>query len=78
MAYWGEGTQMNAPVESNPSAGIVFKGRSNRLGGTQATTRSTSHETSDNAAAAASSSSPRQQNQGDGVTFRRKSYRLNG
>lgn len=75
MAYWGEGTQMNAPVQSNPSAGIVFRGRSNRLGGTQTTTRSTSHETSGNDS---SSSSTRQQNQGDGVAFCGKSYRLNG
>ncbi|CAL5201145.1 unnamed protein product [Lathyrus oleraceus] len=76
VAYWGEGTQMNAPVQSNPSAGIVFRGRSNRLGGTQTTTRSTSHETSGNDSS--SSSSTRQQNQGDGVAFRGKSYRLNG
>ena len=72
MAYWGEGTQINAPVQSNPSAGIIFKGRSNRLGGNQTTaTRNTSQETSGDA------SSPQQQNQGDGIAFRGRSYRLN-
>lgn len=73
VAYWGEGTQINAPVQSNPSAGIIFKGRSNRLGGNQTTaTRNTSQETSGNA------SSPQQQNQGDGIAFRGRAYRLNG
>jgi Derlin-2/3 len=73
VAYWGEGTQINAPVQSNPSAVIIFKGRSNRLGGNQTTaTRNTSQETSGNA------SSPQQQNQGDGIAFRGRAYRLNG
>ncbi|RDX58329.1 Derlin-1 [Mucuna pruriens] len=74
VAYWGEGTQINAPVQSHPSAGIVFKGRSHRLGGTQTTARSTTEQTERNA----STSSPQSQSQGDGVAFRGKSYRLNG
>ncbi|OIW20425.1 hypothetical protein TanjilG_11124 [Lupinus angustifolius] len=41
VAYWGEGTQINAPVQSNPTDGVVFRGRSYRLGGTQTTTRTT-------------------------------------
>jgi Derlin-2/3 len=54
---------MNSPVQPNPAAGIVFRGRSNRLGGGTGTTRRTSpHE---------------QQNQGDGIAFRGRSYRLN-
>ena len=59
-------------VQCNPLAGIIFRGRSNRLGGTQTTTRSASPQTSSNA------SSPQQQNQGDGIAFRGRSYRLNG
>jgi Derlin-2/3 len=57
---------MNSPVQPNPSAGIVFRGRSNRLGGGTGTTRrkrtTSPHE---------------QQNQGDGIAFRGRSYRLN-
>ncbi|KAG5066086.1 hypothetical protein AAZX31_04G113100 [Glycine max] len=74
VAYWGEGTQINAPVQSNPSAGIVFKGRSHRLGGTQTTTRRTAEQTEGNDSA----SCPQPQNQGDGIAFRGKSYRLDG
>ncbi|PNX60494.1 derlin-2 protein, partial [Trifolium pratense] len=74
VAYWGEGNQMNSPVQSNPSAGIVFRGRSNRLGGAQSTTvRRTPQETSEGA-----NSSPQQQNQGGGIAFQGRSYRLNG
>ncbi|PNX67026.1 derlin-2 protein [Trifolium pratense] len=65
---------MNSPVQSNPSAGIVFRGRSNRLGGAQSTTvRRTPQETSEGA-----NSSPQQQNQGGGIAFQGRSYRLNG
>lgn len=79
MAYWGEGTQINSPVQSNPQAGIVFRGRSHRLGGTQSTTRSTSQQTEgNNNSSSSSSSSSQPQSQGDGIAFRGKSYRLNG
>lgn len=74
VAYWGEGTQINAPVQSNPSDGIVFKGRSHRLGGTQATTKSTAEQNEGNASA----SSPQPQSQSKGIAFQGKSYRLNG
>ncbi|WJX30462.1 ER-associated protein degradation protein [Trifolium repens] len=75
VAYWGEGTQMNGPVQSNPLAGIVFRGRGHRLGRTQSTTvRRTPQETSEST----SSSPQQQQNQGDGIAFQGKSYRLNG
>ncbi|KAK7334506.1 hypothetical protein VNO80_26263 [Phaseolus coccineus] len=67
VAYWGEGTQINSPVQSDPSAGIVFKGRSHRLGGTERTP----------AEGNASSSSPQQHSQSNGVSFRGKSHRLN-
>ncbi|KAL2335884.1 hypothetical protein Fmac_010330 [Flemingia macrophylla] len=73
VAYWGEGAQINAPVQSNPLAGIVFKGRSHRLGGTQT---STNEQTKGNASASASASAL--QREGNGIAFRGKSYRLNG
>jgi len=68
VAYWGEGTQINSPVQSDPSAGIVFKGRSHRLGGTQ--------RTPPEGNASASPSSPQPHTQSDGVAFRGKSHRL--
>ncbi|CAJ1958627.1 unnamed protein product [Sphenostylis stenocarpa] len=78
VAYWGEGTQINSPVQSNPSAGIVFKGRSHRLGGTErSTARDSEEQTEGNASSSSSSSSPQQHSQSNGVAFRGKSYRLN-
>ncbi|BAT92880.1 Derlin-1 protein [Vigna angularis] len=75
VAYWGEGTQINSPVQSDPSAGIVFKGRGHRLGGTQRTAaRDTAEQTEGNVSA----SSHQQQTQSNGVAFRGKSHRLNG
>lgn len=71
VAYWGEGTQVNAPVQSNPSAGIVFRGRSHRLGGSQTSRANTAEQTEGNA------SPSQQQNQGNGIAFRGRSYRLN-
>ncbi|XP_054811232.1 derlin-1.1-like [Prosopis cineraria] len=74
VAYWGEGTQVNSPVHSNPTTdGIVFRGRSFRLGGTQ--TRMTSNPQGQQNE---SNVSPQQQNQGNGIAFRGRSYRLNG
>nr|KYP41422.1 Derlin-1 [Cajanus cajan] len=79
VAYWGEGTQINSPVQSNPLAGIVFRGRSQRLGGTQTTTTTTTNDqTQGNASASASASASALQRQGDGIAFRGRSYRLNG
>ncbi|KAJ7959555.1 Derlin [Quillaja saponaria] len=71
VAYWGEGTQINSPVQRDPAAGVAFRGRSYRLSGTQ--TR-TAEQTDTNTSTAAS---PPQQNQADGVAFRGRSYRLN-
>ncbi|KAL9321625.1 hypothetical protein ACSQ67_009678 [Phaseolus vulgaris] len=70
VAYWGEGTQINSPVQSDPSSGIVFKGRSHRLGGTERTPAAAAEEN-------ASSSSPQQHSNTNGVAFRGKSHRLN-
>lgn len=33
VVFWGKGTQIDSPVEPNPSAGIAFRGRGRRLGG---------------------------------------------
>ncbi|KAI3921589.1 hypothetical protein MKW92_027049 [Papaver armeniacum] len=33
VVFWGKGTQINSPVQPNPSAGIAFRGRGRRLGG---------------------------------------------
>ncbi|XP_057752463.1 derlin-1-like isoform X2 [Arachis stenosperma] len=74
VAYWGEGTQVNAPVQSNPSSGIVFKGRSHRLGGSQATSNTKGNDNNNNA----SSSQQQNHDKGDnGIAFRGRSYRLN-
>ncbi|WVZ00219.1 hypothetical protein V8G54_026288 [Vigna mungo] len=67
---WGR--QINSPVQSDPSAGIVFKGRGHRLGGTQ---RTAARDTTEGNASA---SSHQQQTQSNGVAFRGKSHRLNG
>lgn len=75
VAYWGEGRQINSPVQPNPSAGVIFRGRSNRLGGTRTqttttTTTSTEQETDQQ--------QNQNQNEGNGIAFRGRSYRLNG
>ncbi|XP_077236643.1 derlin-1.1-like isoform X1 [Tasmannia lanceolata] len=31
VMFWGEGAQINSPVDPNPSAGVAFRGRSYRL-----------------------------------------------
>ncbi|KAI9081400.1 hypothetical protein K1719_036663 [Acacia pycnantha] len=76
VAYWGQGTQINSPVRSNPTTdGIVFRGRGHRLGGSQTNRAGNSQaqqQTESNNA------SPQQRNQGDGIAFRGRSYRLNG
>ncbi|KAI4332809.1 hypothetical protein L6164_017688 [Bauhinia variegata] len=73
VAYWGEGAQMNSPVQSDPSAGIAFRGRSHRLGG-NTQTRSTSTESN-----ASSTQHPQNhQSNNNSTVFRGRSYRLNG
>ncbi|XP_031281183.1 derlin-1.2-like [Pistacia vera] len=71
VAYWGEGVQINSPVQRNPHAGVTFRGRSYRLNG--------------NRSSSSSSPAPEQQPQqpnanaaADGVAFRGRSYRLDG
>lgn len=73
VAYWGEGFQVNAPVPSDPSAGIAFRGRSHRLGG-MATQGSSPEQ------AQTRDQGPVQQPKpaADGVAFRGRSYRLGG
>ncbi|XP_052879382.1 derlin-1.1-like [Gossypium arboreum] len=72
VAYWGEGIQINSPVQRDPSAGVAFRGRSYRLDGNRArtTTAPSEQNQTDNSA--------RQPNSGEGVAFRGKSYRLSG
>lgn len=78
VAYWGEGIQVNSPVQRDPSAGTAFKGRGYRLGSRGQTSRPSEQQQqqaqaqapTNNAAAA------RQPNSGEGVAFRGKSYRL--
>ncbi|KAF8380552.1 hypothetical protein HHK36_028040 [Tetracentron sinense] len=33
VAFWGKGTQVNSPVQPDPSAGVAFRGRGYRLNG---------------------------------------------
>ncbi|KAL6131808.1 hypothetical protein ACLB2K_070181 [Fragaria x ananassa] len=68
VAYWGEGTQINAPVQSSPYAGVVFQGRSYRLNGN--TRRATTPEQQPQ------TNTVPQPNQGEGVAFRGRSHRL--
>lgn len=70
VAHWGEGTQINAPVQRDPNVGVAFRGRSFRLNGTSGATSPEQSNTSTptqnpNQAAAAV------------ATFRGRSYRLN-
>ncbi|PON92409.1 Derlin [Trema orientale] len=69
VAYWGKGTQINSPVQRDPSAGVAFRGRSYRLNG--ARTRPTDQDQTSPAA-------QQPNNQTDGVVFRGRSYRLDG
>lgn len=63
VAFWGEGRQMNSPVEQDPNSGVAFRGRSYRLNGTSSQGPAGVAE-----AEAADSNS--------GVSFRGRSYRL--
>ncbi|KDP22457.1 hypothetical protein JCGZ_26288 [Jatropha curcas] len=68
VAFWGEGTQVNAPVQSDPYAGVAFRGRSFRLNGTR--TSPTQEEAQPTGRPNNSST--------DGVAFRGRSHRLGG
>lgn len=69
VAYWGKGTQINSPVQRDPSAGVAFRGRSYRLSGTRT-------RLADEGQTNPATQQPN--NQSDGVVFRGRSYRLNG
>ncbi|KAG6698888.1 hypothetical protein I3843_08G041800 [Carya illinoinensis] len=76
VAFWGEGTQINSPVQHDPSTSVAFRGRSYRLNGSR-TSRSNSTPATNQAGADSSAQQPA--DRGDGsVAFRGKSYRLNG
>ncbi|ONI24988.1 hypothetical protein PRUPE_2G273500 [Prunus persica] len=68
VSFWGEGTQINSPVERNPHAGVAFRGRSFRLNGRTTTPLQTTQEPFNNQQPAAA----------DGVAFRGRSQRLDG
>ncbi|XWS47697.1 hypothetical protein CRYUN_Cryun13aG0006300 [Craigia yunnanensis] len=76
VAYWGEGIQVNSPVQRDPSAGVAFRGRSYRLNGNRRQTSTPSEQEQEQQNQ--TNSSARQPNSGDGVVFRGKSYRLSG
>ncbi|CAI0449634.1 unnamed protein product [Linum tenue] len=66
VAFWGEGKQLNSPFQSDPSAGVAFRGRSYRLSGGGASGGSP----------AATTGEQQQGNAAEGVAFRGRSYRL--
>ncbi|XP_008234433.1 PREDICTED: derlin-1.1-like [Prunus mume] len=68
VSFWGEGTQINSPVERNPHAGVAFRGRSFRLNGRTTTPQQSTQEPFNN----------QQQAAAGGVAFRGRSQRLNG
>ncbi|VVA10884.1 PREDICTED: derlin-1 [Prunus dulcis] len=68
VSFWGEGTQINSPVERNPHAGVAFRGRSFRLNGRTTTPPQTTQEPFNN----------QQPPAADGVAFRGRSQRLDG
>ncbi|WCJ36439.1 DERLIN-1 [Euphorbia peplus] len=74
VAYWGKGTQVNSPVQSDPSAGIAFRGRSYYLNNNSRRTNSASEETlaSTTAAGATNNSA----SAAGGAAFRGRSHRL--
>ncbi|KAK3026439.1 hypothetical protein RJ639_041451 [Escallonia herrerae] len=67
VARWGEGFQLNSPVQEDAATGVAFRGRSYRLNGTRSTTT-----VQDQASA------PGQSNPAAGGVFRGRSRRLDG
>ncbi|PKI39232.1 hypothetical protein CRG98_040361 [Punica granatum] len=78
VAYWGEGVQVNAPVQANPSAGVAFRGRSYRLGGTSRTSSTGLTEEARTGASDSNANYSGQQTNSEGLAFRGRSYRLDG
>ncbi|GLU20887.1 hypothetical protein SLE2022_370640 [Rubroshorea leprosula] len=73
VARWGEGVQLNSPVQQDPNAGVAFTGRSFRLSGTRTQT-----STPPGQSQTSSTDSAEQPGSGEGVAFRGRSYRLDG
>ncbi|TQD98554.1 hypothetical protein C1H46_015802 [Malus baccata] len=69
VAFWGQGIQVNSPVERNPQAGVAFRGRSFRLNGSTRTSTPVQPQTS--------SGTTTTTQQADGVAFRGTGRRLN-
>ncbi|KAK2653435.1 hypothetical protein Ddye_013291 [Dipteronia dyeriana] len=65
VAFWGEGTQINSPVQRDPHAGVAFRGRGYRLNGNRSTNTEQQQPQTD-------STTPQQPNS----AFRGRSYRL--
>ncbi|XP_050223740.1 derlin-1.1-like [Mercurialis annua] len=72
VAFWGRGTQVNAPVQSDPHAGVAFRGRSFRLNGTRTNPRNEPQQATN------SSEQQATNNSSGGVAFRGRSYRVGG
>ncbi|XP_057952592.1 derlin-1-like [Malania oleifera] len=65
-AYWGEGVQVNSPVQRDPAAGVAFRGRSFRLDGRHTRPQATQ----------SSGGPPEQPDAPAGGAFRGSSHRL--
>ncbi|TXG70593.1 hypothetical protein EZV62_005528 [Acer yangbiense] len=72
VAFWGEGTQINSPVQRDQHAGVAFRGRGYRLNGN----RSTNTEQQQQQQPQTDSTTPQQPNGAGGVAFRGRSHRL--
>ncbi|KAK4837501.1 hypothetical protein QYF36_005986 [Acer negundo] len=71
VAFWGEGTQINSPVQRDPRAGVAFRGRGYRLNGNRSTNTEQQQQQP-----RTGSTTPQQPNAAGGVAFRGRSYRL--
>lgn len=77
VAFWGEGFQMNSPFRrSEPSEGVIFRGRSHRLNGSRAHTPRPQTTSSEPVETDTDAAEP--PNRTGGVAFRGRSYRLGG
>ncbi|KAK0595212.1 hypothetical protein LWI29_004523 [Acer saccharum] len=71
VAFWGEGTQINSPVQRDQHAGVAFRGRGYRLNGNRSTNREQQQQQP-----RTDSTTPQQPNAAGGVAFRGRSHRL--
>ncbi|KAI4384712.1 hypothetical protein MLD38_002830 [Melastoma candidum] len=77
VAFWGEGIQVNSPVQRDQSAGGAFRGRGHRLGGG----RSTSNAGNSGHAETGTATTGQQRGTyaaAGGSAFQGRGYRLNG